>query len=301
MANFREHITVSGMLGLGYGLGSVVAFEFNPLQGLLAACFTGVSGMLPDLDSDNGRPVREMFGLLGAVAPLLLVNRVTAFFGLPGDPETVMLVVIALYLAIKYGGATLVSRLSVHRGMFHSLPALIIAAEAVYLAYPGPRASVKLLMAGGVAVGFLSHLLLDELYSVEMKGSRLRLKQSSGTALKWSGNEFFPNVFAFTLMATLSYAVLLEEGWFDQGGASSTNQPRLAAPPDSSGAESPPHLETSTDLGAPADMRTAVRPNGVPPVEQSAFLPANDPWPARAAELFPTVTQPGPEAGSISR
>lgn len=256
MANYREHITVSSLLGLGYGLGAVTAFQFHPLQGVLAACFTGVAGMLPDLDSDNGRPVREMFGLLGAVAPLLLVNRVAALLGLPADPETIMLVIIALYVAIKYGGAALVSRLSVHRGMFHSLPALIIAAEAVYLAYPSPRAAVKLLMAGGVAVGFLSHLLLDELYSVQVKDHRLRLKRSSGTALKWSGDALMPNVFSYTLMATLTYAVFQEAGWFDQRPREASRRSLISAPVEGAATETA-DSPTVTDLGAPQALESA--------------------------------------------
>jgi membrane-bound metal-dependent hydrolase YbcI (DUF457 family) len=255
MANFREHITVSSMLGLGFGLGGVMGFAFSPVQGLLVACLTGLSGMLPDLDSDNGRPVREMFGLLGAVAPLLLVNRVIAFLGLPGDPETIMLVIVLLYVAIKYGGAEFVSRVSVHRGMFHSFPALLIAAESVFLAYPSPRLGVKLFMAGGVAVGFLSHLLLDELYSVHMKGARLALKKSSGTAVKWTGEALLPNVVAYTLMATLTVATFQEAGWLDQQSglpavAPAAGTPQRSAPP------SPtfPQDVLGTELGAPVSL-----------------------------------------------
>ena len=259
MANYREHVTVSSMLGVGYGLGAVLGFGFNPVQGLLAACLTGLSGMLPDLDADNGRPVREMFGLLGAVAPLLLVNRVVSFLGLPGDPEVIMLVIVLLYVAIKYGGAEFISRVSVHRGMFHSLPALLIAAEAVFLAYPSPRQTVKLFMAGGVAVGFLSHLLLDELYSVHVKGARLALKKSAGTALKWNGERLIPNVVAYTLMATLSYAVLLEAGWFKQS-ASGNREPAMVESPVQHVEQSPPspNETITTELGAPVQMHAAL-------------------------------------------
>lgn len=269
MANFREHVTTSSLLGLGYGLTGIVGFGFSPVQGLLSACLTGLSGMLPDLDSDNGRPVREMFGLLGAVGPLLLVNRVIGLLGLPGDPETIMLVIVALYVAIKYGGAELISRISVHRGMFHSWPALLIAAETVFLAYPSPRVPVKLFVAGGVALGFLSHLLLDELYSVELKNSRLALKKSSGTALKWSGDALLPNVVSYTLMATLTYATFSEAGWFEQrpepaGPVPLTQQPTGFV---DSGAESASALEI--DLGRPSTLPTRV-------AEEPAWLPSGD-------------------------
>lgn len=286
MANYREHITVSSLLGLGYGLGAVMAFRFTPLQGVLAACFTGVAGMLPDLDSDNGRPVREMFGLLGAVAPLLLVNRVVAALGLPGDPETIMLVIVALYVLIRYGGAALVSRLSVHRGMFHSLPALIIAAEAVYLAYPGPRPEVRLLMAGGVALGFLSHLLLDELHSVHVKDRRLQLKRSSGTALKWSGDRIIPNAFSYTLMLTLAYAVLLEAGWFDQQSTGGPPRSLIQHPTGGADGNGLPGAASAVELGAPAELRTVT---GSGDWERSATSPPAgwSPLPVAADPGFP--------------
>ena len=278
MANYREHITVSTLLGIGYGAGAFVGFGFTPVQGMLSACLTGLAGMLPDLDSDNGRPVREMFGLLGAVAPLLLVNRVIAFLGLPGDPEVVMLVIVFLYVAIKYGGAEFIRRVSVHRGMFHSLPALLISAEAVYLAYPGPRPAVRALMAGGVALGFLSHLLLDELYSVHLKDSKLQLKKSSGTALKWSGEKLLANVVAYTLMTTLTYAVLYESGWFEQAPIS--NGSPLAVPDGerSAGTENDHALQMTTDLGAPQPLApTADAPHS--PLPQAAQRPELNPWP----------------------
>jgi membrane-bound metal-dependent hydrolase YbcI (DUF457 family) len=257
MANYREHVTVSSLLGVGYGLQGFIGFGFNPVQGILAACLAGLSGMLPDLDSDNGRPVREMFGLLGAIAPLLLVNRVIAALGLAGDPETIMLVIVLLYVAIKYGGAELICRISVHRGMFHSLPALLIASEAVFLAYPSPRMAIKAYMAGAVALGFLSHLLLDELYSVEMKNSRLSLKRSSGTALKWSGEALLPNVMTYTLMATLSYAVFWEAGWFDQQPAVEGSPVRVASPAGAGGTAPADALDPfATDLGAPSPLST---------------------------------------------
>jgi membrane-bound metal-dependent hydrolase YbcI (DUF457 family) len=40
-----------------------------------------------------------------------------------------------LYGAVRYGGATVLGKLTVHRGMFHSIPALIIAAEITFLCY----------------------------------------------------------------------------------------------------------------------------------------------------------------------
>ena len=212
MAAYREHITVSGMLGAGVGLVSTFAFGFTPVQGILAGWLTAIGGILPDLDSESGRPVREMFGLTASVLPLLLLGRVLRWTGMPNEPESIMVLFLAMYLLIKYGLASLVASFSVHRGMFHSIPALIIASEAAWLAYPSDNPRVKLLMAGGIGVGFLSHLLLDEIYSVQWSGVRITLKKSAGSALKFFGKGFSGNATAYVLLVCLTLLTLTEAG-----------------------------------------------------------------------------------------
>ena len=132
MAGYREHITVSGTLGLAYGFAAAGMFAFSITQSMIAGILTWVAGMLPDLDSTTGRPVRELFGLTAALAPLLLLQH-TSKLGISGDRA--MLFALLLYGAVRYGGATVLGKLTVHRGMFHSIPALIIAAEITFLCY----------------------------------------------------------------------------------------------------------------------------------------------------------------------
>lgn len=212
MAAFREHITFSGLLGLGYGVAGSTVLGFTPTQGILAGWLTAIAGMLPDLDLDTGRPGRELFSVVAAIAPMFLVHHVLAWLNLPYDSETILLTMIVLYLAIRFGVAELVNRLSIHRGMFHSIPAMIIAADIAYLGFPGRTTGVKLLMAGGVVIGYLSHLILDEIYSVEFSGVLVKVKKSAGSALKIAGPTFIPNVFTFALCGTLTFAVLAQMG-----------------------------------------------------------------------------------------
>ena len=212
MAAFREHVIFSSGLGVVYGASAWYGLGFTPVQATLSAVMTAVAGMLPDLDLDHGRPAQELFGMLAGVAPLLLVGRVLQWLHLPNDREMVMLGMVVLYVLIRYVLSRVIPYLSVHRGMFHIIPALLIAAELAYLSYPTNLIRVKLLVAAGVALGFFSHLLLDEIYSVELNGVKVGLKKSSGTALKMFGEAFFPNVFSFALAGTLTYASLMDAG-----------------------------------------------------------------------------------------
>lgn len=209
MAGYREHICVSGALGGAYAVSAVILFGFSAVQASIAAVLAWIAGMLPDLDSESGRPVRELSGVTAALAPLLLYQNASAI-GVSGDRA--MLFALIAYGAVKYGGALLLSRLTVHRGMFHSIPALLIASEITFLCYHSHDLRVRVLMAVAVGIGFLSHLVLDELYSVQWDGTRVRLKSSSGTALKFFGTEAIPNGTTLALLLLLTYMSLVHAG-----------------------------------------------------------------------------------------
>jgi hypothetical protein len=209
MAAFREHILFSSILGVGYGfLLGRLGFEWSHAG--LAGLLCSVSGMLPDLDSDTGRPVQELFGLTAAVVPLLLFQR-SQHAGLTS--EGTILAMAAVYLTIRFGAAWLFRNLTVHRGMFHSLPAAVIAGEVVYLLDDGARTLGALVLAGGVCLGFISHLILDEIYSVDARGLSIRLKSSAGSALKLFSPSIPATVFAWTLLGLLTYLVGIREGY----------------------------------------------------------------------------------------
>ena len=228
MADFKTHVATSTLLGVGYGSAAAVGFGFTGVEGALACCVTGIGGMLPDLDSESGRPVREIFGLTAALAPMMLMRRLEHW---GGTHEGAVLLAVLVYITIRYGGGIILGLLAVHRGMFHSIPALVIAAEATFLAYQSPSIRVKLLMAIGVAIGFASHLVLDEIYSVQWNGVRVKLKASAGSAVKLFGKSWAANVFTYGILFMLSYGILVDGGLLqqlDNSLPSNRNLPRAA-------------------------------------------------------------------------
>src|SRR5438105_1099756 len=119
MAGFRTHITVSGVLGVAYGGAAVQPMGFATESAVLAAGLTTVGGMLPDLDSDSGVPVREMFGLAAVVVPLTMVPRLHQ---MGVSQEGILSTLLFGYVLIRYGLSMLFKRFTVHRGMYHSIP-----------------------------------------------------------------------------------------------------------------------------------------------------------------------------------
>lgn len=207
MASYRGHLTFAGLLGAGYGSLALLEGNWDWGSVLIAAGLTTLGGLLPDLDSDSGVPVRELFGVAAAVAPILLFDRVKALCR--QSTEQTVVALAAIYLLIRYVLSYIFKNFTVHRGMFHSIPALVIAGLATYLIYPSDDVRRRLFLSGGVMLGFLSHLVLDEIYSVDFMGARLHLNKYAGSALKLFSKSWTATLMTYLVLALLAWHVFL--------------------------------------------------------------------------------------------
>jgi hypothetical protein len=202
MASYRGHLMLSAPLGAAYGGLALLRPEFDWGPVCLGAGLTTVGGLLPDLDSDSGVPVRELFGITAAAVAVLLLGPLRAN-GLPLEQALVFMGVA--YFFIRYVVSAVFKRWTVHRGMFHSIPAMFIAGLLVFLAYPNPDPFLRLYLAGGVMAGFLSHLILDEFYAVDFMGARLRFNKFAGSALKFHSPSWGATLCSWLLLGLLGY------------------------------------------------------------------------------------------------
>ncbi len=140
-----------------------------------------VGGLLPDLDSDHSRSLRVGFFLAALLAAFACV------FSLATRLSLAELVAFwsAVFVGIRYGMLWIFTRLTTHRGLFHSVPAALFCGFATaavshhHFALPAFAAW----MAGAyVTLGYVVHLVLDEVYSIDLGGAKV--KRSFGTALK---------------------------------------------------------------------------------------------------------------------
>jgi hypothetical protein len=209
MASYRGHLAFSAALGLAYsGYGVVYGGLADWGIAVLALGLTTLGGLLPDLDSDSGVPVRELFGLAATVTPFILYQHLRDK-RLTG--EQTLVVLGGVYLFIRYVLSAIFKEWTVHRGMFHSIPALFIAGLVFYLGYhsSSPR-KLRLYLAGGLMLGFLSHLVLDEIYSVDFMGLHLKLNKYAGSALKLASRSWPATLAAYVLLFLLSYLAWLD-------------------------------------------------------------------------------------------
>jgi LexA-binding, inner membrane-associated putative hydrolase len=207
MAGFKTHVTVSSLLGCGYAAAGYV-HHFPPATALLGGALCGFSGMLPDLDSDYGTPLRETMAFTAATVPMLLLHR---FQSLGLQPDEMALLGISVYLFMRFGVTNMIRRYTVHRGMFHSIPAgLTFAGIAFLICGDSGDLDVRYFKAGGVFAGFMSHLILDEIYSFEWKGGAWRVKKSFGTAVKFWGDDAWANFSCYAKLIVVAGMILGE-------------------------------------------------------------------------------------------
>jgi len=87
--------------------------------------------------------------------------------------------------------------------MFHSLPAAAIAGQATFLAFSAEEPLRRYFVASAVVLGFLTHLVLDEIWSVKLGMFGPKFKKSFGTALKFYGPVVWPNLITYVLALIL--------------------------------------------------------------------------------------------------
>ncbi len=223
MAGFKTHITVSSALGIGYGATAFSMYHVPAPTCILAAGLCGVSGMFPDLDSGPGRPLRESLAFAAAVIPMMLADRVQH---MGWAPETIVLAGAAVYFAIRFGVGHFLRHYTVHRGMFHSIPACAIFAELTFLicSHEGEGLWLRYFNAGAVVLGFMSHLVLDEIWSIEWRGGVPHLKSSFGTAIKFWSQSGWGNFSCYLKLAIVSFLVSQDPIWQNQQGLNDPNQ-----------------------------------------------------------------------------
>jgi hypothetical protein len=198
MANFNTHLSIATGASMGAALIAVnvhlIASGDMPWLIFLGA----LGGLLPDIDASNSRPVKLLFNVLA----LMGLAGALQVFKNNYEPYPLLLIVAGTYLFIWYVVFALFNRLNVHRGVFHSLLAAVyFALLMTCISYHFLRWSVLHAWLNGlfIALGFIVHLLLDELYSVDLYGARM--KNSFGTALKLFSHS---NLNASALLAILT-------------------------------------------------------------------------------------------------
>lgn len=205
MGNYRQHLTFSTGLGVLYAAIAYALAGVHWVYGSVAALLTSVSGLLPDIDSQSGVEMKTFTGILGVLAAAAVWKGLDRLDPPPAF-EYHLWAVVATYLGVRRGISRAAGRFSVHRGMSHSFPTGAVWAALAYLHYPSDDHTLRLMMACAVGLGFLSHLLLDEMFSVDLRG--VRVNRAFGTAMKFWAPSPWSTLGVYALLSYLSWQVI---------------------------------------------------------------------------------------------
>jgi hypothetical protein len=181
MANFKAHFTVAAVVS------GVVSSEFLALnyldssQAIVAFVLGIIGGLLPDIDSDNSIPLNMAF---------MFVSITGAFFVMFSKANSYSVIEMILlwsvvYLFIRIIVFDFFKKSTVHRGMFHSIPAGVLAGlltTNIFYYFFNISAFISWIAGFFIFLGYIVHLLLDEFVSVNLMGAKI--KKSFGTAMK---------------------------------------------------------------------------------------------------------------------
>jgi len=181
MASFRGHLYGGVAVSAAAGLGVDSLGWANPDQIPALFVLGVVGGLLPDIDADSSTPLRMMFILLGVTAAFLVTFSMVDGIA----PVERMLLWGAVFLLVRFGLFEIFCRFTVHRGVWHSwLAVAFVTAATANAAYHliGVSAWHAWLAGSFTALGYLTHLCLDEIAGVDLLNRGI--KRSFGTALK---------------------------------------------------------------------------------------------------------------------
>jgi hypothetical protein len=117
--------------------------------------------------------------------------------------------------------------------MFHSIPALFIAGLVTFMLDHHLSLTLRLFLSTGVMIGFLSHLILDELCSVDFQGVKLKANQFAGSALKFRSRSWVGTLTCYSILGGLVYLSWLDygQGWTRVGTEAAASNPSRPGSP----------------------------------------------------------------------
>ncbi|NOU48932.1 metal-dependent hydrolase [Pseudoalteromonas sp. JBTF-M23] len=179
MANFETHFQSSIITSAAFSSTVLATSLANPLDTFILFIIGSLSGLLPDLDADKSRSLNSLFSVLSLCAAigLPLMIKFDSLLTLWGSA-------LCVYTVLMHIVKPLFESLTVHRGAMHSLLfVLMCSLISIHLALLlGKSLSFSVLLSLSVGIGMLTHLILDECYSVDISNNEI--KASFGSALK---------------------------------------------------------------------------------------------------------------------
>jgi len=202
VAAFEQHVNVAVIVS-GVALVPIYSSSLIDMnQALMLLVFGILGGVLPDLDSDTSKPIQITFRILAIFIPLAILLMIGV-----KSLRMIFLIWASAGIILNFVVFKLFLLITNHRGIFHTIPMGILFSQLLFITLNHiflfsiffSTVSAVFLLAG-----FLIHLILDELFSINALG--FRLKKSFGTALKlYDKNNIFGTILLYISIFIIYY------------------------------------------------------------------------------------------------
>ncbi len=214
MANFATHIGVGTVVAGGLATVTLAADVMSP-ESLLGVTLAGVLGsVLPDIDLKESRASRVFFSGMAFFFAFCAMMMNAAHFSI----VELWILVSAVFLVVRYGLEAAFHRFSYHRGIWHSLTAAFFfwfATTIVFNSLLGKHPVIAWLAGAFMFAGYITHLVLDEVFSVDLMDRRLKL--SFGSALKFIDAKHRGDSAIVAALAVLAFVLAPPSSYFVTG------------------------------------------------------------------------------------
>ncbi len=212
MSDFKTH--VYGGLVTGATVSGAHAFF---LPGTLdyvqlgAVCLmTIIGGVLPDLDSDTGKPLTILFGLLALIVPAVMLKPVSQYHDL--SPEFLICYFAVGYFMINYVARGFIKKITIHRGIMHSIPFVLLCGICAFFLFSPSGEKMALAVGIAVSAGGITHLIMDEFHSLSWSWGMPRRNRASGTAFKFTSSSILSTLLIYGILMVSSIYMLKTMG-----------------------------------------------------------------------------------------
>lgn len=204
MASFEQHVN-GAVIGTGVMLTPVYSANIISINEALAIlAFGTIGGVLPDLDSEKSKPIQISFKIISVILPFIAI----LFFSKEMSIVSILTTWFITSMILHFLFFRAFINLTVHRGIFHSIPmGLFIGQLTIVILHNIFSIDIIQSTLCGIFLffGFIIHLILDELVSLNALG--IHMKRSLGSALKVYDKKNLKGTLIVYVLIVLSFII----------------------------------------------------------------------------------------------
>ena len=207
MASFAQHVNTAVVIS-GIAIAPLYGSSLIDINQALTLLFFGlIGGILPDIDLENSRPIQITSSILSIFIPLLAILTLLESLSI----SKMLFIWILSSVLLHFFIFKILLNLTVHRGVIHTVPMGIVFAQILIIIFHHLLNFTELfsfLCGLFLFMGFIIHLLLDELVSLNAFG--MSFKKSLGSAFKfYDKNNIIGTIFLYIciIVMAVSYPI----------------------------------------------------------------------------------------------